>query len=137
MPTTARPGAIPSARKRGASFSTISAIRRARKAFDSAEFRFVRRCLDTGRCWVKLTARFSQQENFPFDDILPFIHHVVERYPDRILWGSDWPHPGYSKPMPNDTDLVDLVSTWVPDEARRRKLFVDNPAELFGFPSLH
>jgi hypothetical protein len=51
--------------------------------------------------------------------------------------GSDLPHPGYSKPMPNDTDLVDLVSTWVPDEARRRKLFVDNPAELFGFPSLH
>jgi 2-pyrone-4,6-dicarboxylate lactonase len=107
------------------------------KGIESDEFRFVRKCLDTGRCWVKLTARFSKQDNFPFDDILPFVHHVVARYPDRILWGSDWPHPGYFKPMPNDADLVDLVAAWAPDEAVRKKLFVDNPIELFGFAPVH
>ena len=47
---------------------------------------------------------------------------------------SDWPHPQYFKPMPNDIDLLDPMLDWVPDEATRNKIFVDNPAEAFGFP---
>lgn len=101
---------------------------------DSKGFKFVQACLDTGRCWLKLSPRVSKQDNFPFDDCLPFVRLLVERYSTRLLWGSDWPHPQYFKPMPNDVDLLDQMLDWVPDEAVRNKIFVDNPAEAFGFP---
>jgi predicted TIM-barrel fold metal-dependent hydrolase len=103
------------------------------KGPDSEEFGFVMKCLDTGRCWVKLSPRFSDEETFPFADTNPFIEKLVAAAPDRLLWGSDWPHPQYFKPMPNDVALLDMMLDWVPDEAVRKKIFVDNPAELFGF----
>src|SRR3990167_5215433 len=106
----------------------------AEKGPDSAEFGFVMKCLETGRGWVKLSPRFSAEETFPFADTNPFIRKLVEAAPDRLLWGSDWPHPQYFKPMPNDIGLLDMMLDWVPDEATRRMIFVDNPAELFGFP---
>jgi predicted TIM-barrel fold metal-dependent hydrolase len=70
---------------------------------------------------------------FPFADTLPFIHLLVEQAPERLLWGSDWPHPGYEKTTPDDAELVDLAAIWIPDEAARNRIFADNPAELFGF----
>ncbi len=103
---------------------------------DSDAFGFVMKCLDTGRGWVKLSPRFTAQEDFPFDDTDPFVHKLVAHAPHRLLWGSDWPHPQYFKPMPNDVKLLDQMLDWVPDEATRKKIFVDNPAELFGFPPL-
>lgn len=106
----------------------------AAKGADDAEFDFVLKCLDTGRCWVKLSPRFSAQDDFPFDDTDPFVHRLVAAAPDRLLWGSDWPHPQYFKPMPNDVALLDMMLDWVPDEATRNRILVDNPAELFGFP---
>jgi 2-pyrone-4,6-dicarboxylate lactonase len=102
------------------------------KGPDSAAFRFVLACLDTGRCWVKLSPRYSLQKTLPFSDVLPFVRALVARAPDRLLWGSDWPHPNYFDPMPNDADLLDLMLDWVPDEATRKRIFVDNPAALFG-----
>jgi predicted TIM-barrel fold metal-dependent hydrolase len=105
-----------------------------KKGLDSMEFKFLLECLDTGRCWTKLSPRYSDEQTLPFADTVPFIKRVVERYPDRLLWGSDWPHPHYFKPMPNDGDLIDLMLDWVPDEAIRKRIFTDNPAELFGFP---
>ena len=105
------------------------------KGLDSPEFRFVLECLDTGRGWVKLSPRFSEQDSVPFSDVVPFIRAVVERAPNRLLWGSDWPHPHYDKPMPNDADLLDLMLDWVPDETVRNRIFADNPAELLGFIS--
>lgn len=101
---------------------------------DSDDFKFVQECLDTGRCWLKLSPRFSKQETFPFSDVMPFIRRLVERWPTRLLWGSDWPHPQYFRPMPNDVDLLDMMLDWVPDEKTRNMIFVDNPAEIFGFP---
>jgi predicted TIM-barrel fold metal-dependent hydrolase len=106
------------------------------KGLDSAAFRFVLQCLDTGRCWVKLSPRPSKQENFPFSDMQPFAHKLVEYAPTRLLWGSDWPHPQYFKPMPNDVSLLDQMLDWAPDEDVRKLIFVTNPAELFGFPTL-
>jgi 2-pyrone-4,6-dicarboxylate lactonase len=104
------------------------------KGVESPEFRFVLECLATGRCWVKLSPRYSKQPVLPFSDVLPFIHALVERAPERLLWGSDWPHPNYFEPMPNDADLVDLLPVWMPDEQTRKRVLVDNPAQLFGFP---
>lgn len=58
---------------------------------------------------------------------------LIERAPNRVLWGSDWPHPNWFKPMPNDADLLDLLLDWAADDAARQRILVDNPAELFGF----
>lgn len=107
------------------------------KGVDGAGFKFMLRCLDTGRCWVKLSPRISNQETFPFSDTDPLVRNLVEHAPTRLLWGSDWPHPQYFKPMPNDVALLDMMLDWVPDEKTRKSIFVDNPAELFGFPPLH
>jgi 2-pyrone-4,6-dicarboxylate lactonase len=104
------------------------------KGIDGEGFRFVLRCLDTGRCWVKLSPRISNQDGFPFSDTDALVHELVRRAPTRLLWGSDWPHPQYFKPMPSDVALLDMVLDWVPDEKARQLIFVDNPAELFGFP---
>jgi predicted TIM-barrel fold metal-dependent hydrolase len=104
------------------------------KGINGEGFKFVLECLDTGRCWVKLSPRISKQDNFPFSDTDPLVKKLVEHSPNRLLWGSDWPHPQYFKPMPNDTALLDMMLGWVPDEAKRKLIFVDNPAELFGFP---
>ena len=59
---------------------------------------------------------------------------LVEQVPNRLLWGSDWPHPQYRRPTPSDSDRLDLVLDWVPEEAIRNRIFVDDPAEAFGFP---
>jgi len=108
----------------------------ANQGLNSREFRFVLECLDTGRCWIKLSPRFSMQERLPFADTRPFIEEVVRRAPERALWGSDWPHPQYFKPMPNDADLFDMMLDWASDETTRQKILVDNPVELFGFPAV-
>ena len=106
------------------------------KGIDGDGFKFVLACLDTGRCWVKLSPRISQQENFPFSDTDPLVRKLVAHAPTRLLWGSDWPHPQYFKPMPNDVALLDMMLDWVPDAAVRKLILVDNPAELLGFPPL-
>jgi 2-pyrone-4,6-dicarboxylate lactonase len=104
------------------------------QGLDSPEFKFVLQCLDTGRCWVKINPRFSAEDDFPFADTRPFVRKLVEHAPTRIVWCSDWPHPQYFKPMPNDADLVDIMLDWVPDEKTRNRIFADNAAEAFGFP---
>lgn len=106
------------------------------KGIDGEGFKFVLACLDTGRCWVKLSPRISKQDNFPFSDTDPLVKKLVAHAPNRLLWGSDWPHPQYFKPMPNDVALLDMMLDWVPDEATRKLIFVDNPAELLGFPRI-
>ena len=102
----------------------------------SAEFKFVLDCLDTGRGWIKLSPRFSNQENFPFDDTNAFISKLLDAAPERLLWGSDWAHPQYFKPMPNDVGLLDMLLDWIPNEQTRKLILVDNPADLFNFPEL-
>lgn len=84
--------------------------------------------------WVKLSGayRLSQQPP-PYRDLVPFARELVAARPDRIVWASDWPHVFVKGQMPNTTDLMDLLADWVPDEAIRRRVLVDNPAELYGF----
>lgn len=103
------------------------------KGLDSPEYRFVLECLDTGRGWVKLSPRFSAQPA-GFTDTVPIVRALIAHAPNRILWGSDWPHQSHPEPKPADADLVDLMLDWAPDEKNRNRIFVDNPAELFGFP---
>jgi predicted TIM-barrel fold metal-dependent hydrolase len=91
--------------------------------------------LANGRCWVKLTGpyRISQAPDLPYDDVDPLAAALVARAPERLVWGSDWPHVMMKKPMPNDGPLADLLARWVPDAAIRKRILVDNPAALYGF----
>lgn len=102
----------------------------------SEAFGTMMRLLDTDRCWIKLASLYRlSAEPYPHLDLLPMISRVVEARPDRILWGSNWPHPVCPVPMPNDGDLVDLIPLWLPEESHRQAALVDNPAALYGFPS--
>jgi len=64
------------------------------------------------------------------------VKKMVEHAPNRLMWGTDWPHPQYFKPMPNDVALLDQLLDWIPDEKTRNMVLVDNPAECLGFPKL-
>jgi len=90
--------------------------------------------LASGRCWVKLSAlhRCSSLE-YPWADMRPLIDGVISARPDRVLWGTDWPHVNQYDSMQNDGDLLDAFATWVNDEATRHKILVENPAELYRF----
>lgn len=101
----------------------------------AAGFQAFLRMLRQGRAWVKLTGpyRITAQQHTPYNDIAPFAAALLDANPDRMLWGSDWPHPFCKIPMPNDGDLIDHLVTWVPDEAMRKRVLVDNPAKLYGF----
>jgi 2-pyrone-4,6-dicarboxylate lactonase len=84
--------------------------------------------------WVKLSGAFrTSVQGPPYADTIPFARVLNEAGPDRCLWGSDWPHVSNWGPMPNVGDLLDLMADWVPDEAARQKLFVENPRRLYGF----
>ena len=90
--------------------------------------------LDT--CWVKVCgAERVSTAGPPFLDAVPFARAIVNAAPDRVLWGTDWPHPNVGRFMPNDGDLVDLVAEIAPDEEQREKLLVQNPANLYGWAS--
>jgi predicted TIM-barrel fold metal-dependent hydrolase len=64
--------------------------------------------------------------------VVPFARTVIEVAPDRVLWGTDWPHPNVRR-MPDDGDLVDLLAAFAPDERTRNQILVDNPARLYDF----
>ena len=85
------------------------------------------------KCWVKVCGceRVSSAGP-PFQDAVPFARRIVETAPDRVIWGTDWPHPNV-RVMPNDGDLVDLIPLFAPEPELQRKLLVDNPARLFEF----
>jgi 2-pyrone-4,6-dicarboxylate lactonase len=85
------------------------------------------------KCWAKVCGceRVSSGGP-PFHDAVPFARRIVETAPDRVIWGTDWPHPNV-KVMPNDGDLVDLIPLFAPEPELQQKILVDNPARLFEF----
>lgn len=105
-----------------------------RDGLDGRDFRLLLELVASGRCWVKLSApmRMSEEE-FPYRDVTPFVQALVAAAPERMLWATDWPHTTLTKRMPNDGDLCDLLSDWIPDAAVRQRVLVDNPARLYGF----
>jgi predicted TIM-barrel fold metal-dependent hydrolase len=96
-------------------------------------FSVLRRLLDRGNVWVKLsgTDRITKQP-YPYADAVPFARDLAAHAPERVVWGTDWPHPNHNA-VPNDGELVDLIAEIAPDERKRRLMLVDNPAKLFGF----
>ncbi len=84
--------------------------------------------------WVKLSGSERISESGPpFTDAVPFAQALIEVAANRVVWGTDWPHPNISKFMPNDGDLVDLIPKMMPEAKTRQLVLVENPQRLFGF----
>ena len=104
------------------------------QGMDAPGFAALLRLLRGGRAWVKLTGPYRiSGETLPYADVTPFAHALLNAAPERIVWGTDWPHVMVKSVMPNDGDLCDLLEQWVPDVALRHQVLVSNPAQLYGF----
>lgn len=100
---------------------------------DGTDIRAFRQLMDTHpNIWTKVSGaeRLSVQGP-PFDDFVAVIRPIVERFQDRILWGTDWPHPNMEHRIPDDGELVDVLPRLAPTAELRRKLLVDNPMRLY------
>lgn len=100
---------------------------------DGADITAFKRLLDRHRnVWAKVSGaeRLSPQGP-PFDDFVEVVRPVVESYPDRVLWGSDWPHPNMEHRIPDDGTLVDVIPRIAPTDESQRKLLVENPDRLY------
>ena len=96
----------------------------------------VSRLLDEGRTWIKLSGAYLDSRlgaEGGYADTVDVARTWARQAPERVVWGSDWPHPTERTAKPDDAQLFDLLGQWVPDEAARRRVLVDNPARLYDF----
>ena len=112
------------------------------EGLEQPAFQLLLDLLKDQKFWVKVTGadklcRSDVHSYFglPFVDVIPFARALIAAAPNRIIWGTDWPHSNNFAPgkTPNDGDLLELLAQFAPDEATRRKILVDNPAALYGF----
>lgn len=98
-------------------------------------FALVRRLIDNGKTWVKLAAPYDATKIGPptYADSSALARAYVDIAPERVVWGTNWPHPG-EDPKPDDALLFDLLLDWAPDETVRKRILVENPAMLYDFP---
>lgn len=92
------------------------------------------RLLDDGRTWVKLSAPYEsvQSPDHSHSRVAPLVEQLVTRAPERLLWASNWPHPGQTNP-PTEDDLLRLMTDWLPTESLRQRVLVDNPTACYRF----
>jgi predicted TIM-barrel fold metal-dependent hydrolase len=97
-------------------------------------FKVIRKLIDRGKTWVKLSGAYQDTKIGPpsYSDVTPLAQAYAEAAPERMVWGSDWPHPT-EKDKPNDALLFDLLSVWAPDARVRQRILVENPQALYGF----
>lgn len=104
-----------------------------RKGPDHPDFdRFIRLMTENENIWTKVTCpERLTVAGPPYADVIPFYRKVVDRFEDRVLWGTDWPHPNMKSHMPDDGALVDFIPLIAPTEDQQRKLLVSNPLRLY------
>jgi predicted TIM-barrel fold metal-dependent hydrolase len=104
------------------------------KGLDNPGFEALLELMRREKCWVKLTGPYRiSTELMPHRDTIPFALALLNAAPQRVIWGTDWPHVMVKGTMPNDGDLANLLLDWVPDETLREQVLVRNPAKLYGF----
>ena len=104
------------------------------KAPDGPEFsQFLKLMNDNDHVWSKVTCpeRLSHSGPPSYDDFVPFASRLVEEFPDRVLWGTDWPHPNLKSHMPDDAWLVDMIPRIAPDKSQQQQLLIENPMRLY------
>jgi predicted TIM-barrel fold metal-dependent hydrolase len=106
---------------------------RGAQGVSSAGFQVLIRLLtESDRYWVKISSWYRLSDRAaPYDDMRPIVDALIQTRLDRLLWGSNWPHPLYDLPVPDDGVLLDQFQTWAGEA--RRPVLVDNPAKLYGF----
>ena len=103
-----------------------------RDGLDQPPFRILLDLLKRPNWWVKVSgAERISETGPPFADAIPFAQRLIEAAPDRLLWGTDWPHPNV-RWEPDEADLVDLLPSFG-SAAELQRVLVDNPARLYGF----
>jgi predicted TIM-barrel fold metal-dependent hydrolase len=95
-------------------------------------FEVLRRMFDNGRTWMKLSGAYFFGPALAYAAAGDVARAYIELAPERMVWGSDWPHPT-EKDKPDDAVLFDLLADWAPDDQTRHRILVDNPARLYGF----
>jgi predicted TIM-barrel fold metal-dependent hydrolase len=102
---------------------------------EHASHAIVRRLVDADRAWVKVSGAYGNSRSGPpYPEATALAQAFVKAAPERLVWGSDWPHPTQADDAkPDDALLFDLLSTWAPAAAVRQRILVDNPAALYGF----
>jgi predicted TIM-barrel fold metal-dependent hydrolase len=103
---------------------------------EHASFAVMRGLIDKGRTWIKLSGAYGNSKIGPprYPEATKIAQAFVKAAPERMVWGSDWPHPSEAPDSkPNDAVLFDLLSEWAPDEAIRHRILVENPVTLYGF----
>ena len=103
---------------------------------DHPAFALMLKLIDRGRTWVKLSSAYQDSKDGPpaYSDVSKVAKAYVNAAPERMVWGSDWPHPTEkADAKPDDAILFDLLADWAPDEATRSRILVDNPAALYRF----
>jgi predicted TIM-barrel fold metal-dependent hydrolase len=108
----------------------------ARNGTATAGFQSLLRAVGEGWCWAKLSGAHRLSNNAPdYPDARPFHEALVRSNPERLVWGSDWPHPRVEGKMPDAGHLFELFQLWTPDQAVQQRILVTNPAKLYGFPN--
>jgi 2-pyrone-4,6-dicarboxylate lactonase len=104
------------------------------RPLDSPGFaQFTRFMAEYENVWSKVSGaeRLSVSGPPDYADVVPFARHIVEAFPDRVIWGTDWPHPNMKSHMPDDGNLVDVIPRIAPTDDLQRRLLVDNPLRLY------
>jgi len=105
------------------------------QGLEQAPFRILKALARRDNCWIKISgAERITRQGPPYADVAPFAHALLEVAPDRLIWGTDWPHTGVfdAARMPDDAGLVDALFDFVPDEGLRQQVLVLNPERLLG-----
>jgi 2-pyrone-4,6-dicarboxylate lactonase len=104
------------------------------KGIDSKEFSLFLKLMENEKFWCKTTCPERLSKNGPdknYSDVLPFMEMLTKDFSNRVLWGTDWPHPNMKSHMPDDGKLVDIIELFAPDMVTQQKLLVDNPMRLY------
>jgi 2-pyrone-4,6-dicarboxylate lactonase len=104
----------------------------AAQGFEQPAFQHLLRLMQSPKMWVKVSGmdRITQQGP-PYADAVPFARKLMAEFPDRVVWGTDWPHPHHKGPIPDEGQLVDLIAEIAPSDQLIRKLMVENPRRLY------
>jgi 2-pyrone-4,6-dicarboxylate lactonase len=106
----------------------------AQLGLDNPGFKALLALAGEANCWVKLSGAYRiSAKPYPYEDVVPIAKALVEAAPQRMVWGSDWPHPSFQGAMPVDASLLDLLASWVPETRTRQRILAANPAELYDF----
>ncbi|UFP98736.1 amidohydrolase family protein [Pseudomonas fitomaticsae] len=105
---------------------------------DHPVFKMIARLVDRDRAWVKVSGAYQDSVlgGPDYDDVKSLAREMIALAPERVVWGTDWPHPSLQskkKPMPDDASMFDLLQVWAQSDAMIEKILVDNPAKLYGF----